>query len=111
MELKKYRVQKADGTQVIIEAENIDKAITIAKSKFGQLPNEINAKIIEGILSKLSVFCENLSVSISNIREDKRSLDWGTLYDKLNTISDDLNNTGEEVRDSLNSMVKLRKDN
>lgn len=110
MILKKYRIQKADGKSVIIEAENMEKAITIAKSKFGQLPNEINAEIIGDVLSKLSLFCERLSEEISNMREDRKSYEWGVLYDKLNQLSEEFTETSLEIKTLSSSMVKINKE-
>ena len=53
-QLLKYRVRLADGSSTIVEATNAHNAASIARSKIGQLPNDINRKIKKDMISTIN---------------------------------------------------------
>lgn len=110
MSLKKFRVGKSDGTSVIIEAKNMEDAITQARSQFGQLPNDINNKITISIISDANSLIRDLGELIVNLKKGCRSLEWEEVYASAHSIMQRLNETSEDIKKLAGSMVKVDKD-
>ena len=49
--MKTYRVRCSNGNVEIIEAESMEAAVSLARKKFGKLPNEINKEISVEIIN------------------------------------------------------------
>lgn len=103
----KYRVICPDGKSVIIEASNMENARTIARSRFGQLPNDINHNIVSDILSDLSSLIGEITNNSSSLRQSTREYDWEAVYSTFNNISDMLSNKSAEIKSRAGSMVKI----
>ena len=111
MQLKKFRVIKADGEVVIIEAQNIENAISIARSQFGQLPNDINEKIALSLLSELSNLVKLFNDTSASIRKSNRELDWEAVYRASKGISKTLEESKVKINTLAGSLVKVEKEN
>lgn len=105
----KYRVICPDGNSVIIEASNMENARTIARSRFGQLPNEINQSIVSDILSDLNSLIGDITTQSSSLRQNTREYDWDVVYSTLNNISGILSTKSSEIKSRAGSMVKINK--
>lgn len=110
MQLKKFRVIKADGEVVIIEAKNIENAISIARSQFGQLPNDINEKIALSLLSELSGLGKLFNGASASIKKGNRELNWGAVYKASKSISEALKVSEEKINTLAGSLVKVEKE-
>lgn len=109
--MKKYRVQKSDGTVEIIEALNIDDAVSKARSLFGQLPNDINNAITTQLLNDLTSIESKISDGIESIREENRILNWNAVYCKIHEILGLMKECEEQTKQLVGSMVKINKEN
>lgn len=111
MQLKKFRVTKADGEVVIIEAQNIENAISIARSQFGQLPNDINEKIAISLLNELTSLGKLFNDASASIKKGNRELDWETVYKASKSISEALKVSEDKINTLAGSLVKVEKEN
>lgn len=107
--MKKYRVTKPDGTHVIIEALNMEDAITKARAQFGKLPNDINNEILNEVSTVLSALGSQLDEASSHIRDSKKSLCWEDAYKSVKDLSKRLADTSEAISKKVGSMVKINK--
>ena len=111
MQLKKFRVTKADGEIVIIDAQNIENAISIARSQFGQLPNDINEKIAIDLLTEFSNLGKLLNEASVSIKKGNRDLDWETVYRASKRISEAFKVSEDKINTLAGSLVKIDKEN
>ena len=109
-ELKKFLVRTADGKTITIEAQNAHDAVTKARNLVGQLPNEINTKIIKKLLVDLQSTISFLSETSDNIRANGRELDWEKIYLAVKDISVNLKTKAETYTQMAGSMVKINKE-
>lgn len=107
MALKKFRVQKADGSTVIIEANNIEDAISQARSRFGQLPNDINNKISVEVIAKINSLIGELEYDKELLKQNYRNMEWESYYDETHSISNKLKEYADEFNNLVGSMVKI----
>lgn len=108
--MKKFRVAKVDGTYEIIEAQNMENAISIARNKFGQLPNDINNKIVENISGSVQALSREIEECLKHIKLGAKELDWNSVYVNVHRIVKELNSTSEELSKQAGSMVKVDKE-
>lgn len=108
--MKKFRVAKVDGTYEIIEATNMENAISIARNKFGQLPNDINNKIVEDISHSIQLISRSIENNSKQIRLGAKELDWNRVYVNVHRIIDELILTSKELEKQAGSMVKINKE-
>ena len=106
---KKFRVQKADGSTVIIEANNIEDAISQARSRFGQLPNDINNKISIEVITKINALIGELEYNKELLKKDYKNMEWGAYYDETHSISNKLKEYADEFNNLVGSMVKIER--
>ncbi|MEG1565346.1 MAG: hypothetical protein RR342_01210 [Bacilli bacterium] len=108
--MKKFRVTKADGTIEVIEALNLENAASIARHKFGQLPNDINTEIVNNAINSLLKLSKELEKNVSEIRRFSKDLDWDSAYNRTHKIIESLVTTGVEQSKLIGSMVKIDKE-
>lgn len=111
MQLRKFRVTKSDGEVVIIEAQNIENAISIARSQFGQLPNDVNEKIAINLLNELSNLGKLFNETSASIKKGNRDLDWESVYKASKGISKALKISEDKINTLAGSLVKVEKEN
>lgn len=109
MTQKKFRVQKADGTTVIIEANNIDDAISKARSQFGQLPNDINNKISISTIEKINSLIGELDYEKELLKKELKVMEWESYYKEAHSISAKLREYADTIDSLVGSMVKINK--
>lgn len=109
MSLKKFRVTKANGEVVIIEAVNMEDAISKARSQFGQLPNDINDKIVSDLVYNLTALMRKLGESISEIKHHSKEMEWTEIYRVANKLSEDAVLASNDIKSLVGSMVKISK--
>lgn len=105
--MKKYRIAKVDGTYDIIVANNIDQAISIARNKYGQLPNEINKKIIKDTNELLQEMVDEIEKCRDTMLQESKELDWNAVYNRINECMKTTEDKGRDIRNKLGSMVKI----
>lgn len=109
MSLKRFRVTKSDGSVEIIEANNMDDAISKAKHQFGKLPNDINAEIVEDVISNIKALMTNLGESITQVRASSKELDWEKVYVTVKQMCSSLQDDSDVINKLVGSMVKVDK--
>lgn len=109
MSLKKFRVTKANGDVVIIEAANMEDAISKARSQFGQLPNDINDKIVSDLVYNLTALMRKLGESITEIKHHNKEVEWTEIYNIANKLSEDAVLASNDIKSLVGSMVKISK--
>lgn len=106
--MKKFRVAKSDGTSVIIEAQNIDEAILIARKKFGPLPNDVNKKITDDALNSIQISMKELESYYKAIKLSEKELDWKEVYLTIHKIVDTFNVVGNDLKKFSENMVGIK---
>ena len=109
--VKNFSVLTLDGKRVIIEARNAHDALTIARNEIGQLPNDINTKIVKNLTADINTTISLLANTCSQIKEKGRELDWEKVYKEIKELSSILSEKSETYSQMDGSMVKVRKDN
>lgn len=110
MELKKYRVQKADGSTVIIDAYTIKDAVMKAREQFGQLPNDINNKISEEGIEKIISLISELEYSKEKLIKNLKNMEWESYYRESHSISAKLREYADAIDSLVGRMVKINKE-
>ena len=110
MSLKKFRVTKANGEVVIIEAKNIEDAASLARSRFGQLPNDINDKISTNLITDITNLIRQLSENVIEIKKAEKSMEWEKVYAVSHSIINSLSSTSEDIGKLVGSLVKIDKE-
>lgn len=112
--LLKYRVNLADGTSMIVEASNIHNAISLARGMMGQLPNDINKKVVTKITSIIDNEIQDLVNLKNSIQTDARELDWTTIYNRIKNFVETINapeSNIQKLNETSGSLVKVNKEN
>ena len=112
--LLKYRVNLADGTSMIVEASNIHNAISLARGMMGQLPNDINKKVVTKITSIIDNEIQDLVNLKNSIQTDARELDWTTIYNRSKNFVETINapeSNIQKLNETSGSLVKVNKEN
>lgn len=109
--MKKYRVTKSDGTKVIIEANNLEDAVSKARAQFGKLPNDINKEIMSEVSAVLKALNSELIETNTHVLDSKKSLCWDEAYSKVKNISKSLVDAAETISQKAGSMVKIKRQN
>lgn len=105
--LKKYRVKTVDGKVKFIEAKNIHDAQSIARIEIGQLPNEVNLKILEKVLAELQEFIFDTKSDIVKLKSDGKNLDWNSVNQKIKDISKHMTSESTRFNQLAGSMVRI----
>lgn len=108
--MKKFRVTKVDGTVEIIEANNMENAISLARNKFGQLPNDVNTKIVNNVIDSLYYISNKVKQSYAEIRSGAKELDWEKVYAITHENIEALKQEIEKQEKLVGSMVKINKE-
>lgn len=106
--MKKYRVTCSNGNIEIIEAENMDAAISIARKKFGKLPNEVNKEISSEIIKKSVDLVNKLKEHLDSIKENSRVFSWDDVYRSADEISKMFTENGEEIGSLCKKLKKVK---
>lgn len=106
--MRTYRVAKVDGTYDLISANNIEQAISIARNKYGQLPNDINKKIVNQIDTILHEITEQISNYRESVSQSVKELDWNSVYVQINKLMLFTDDKQIDIRNKLGSMVKIK---
>lgn len=112
--LLKYRVNLADGTSLVIEATNAHNAASIARSKVGQLPNEINMKIKKDLINSINKELKMLVDLKEIILTSSNNLDWENVYGSINsylTHFQEKDSNITKIKELNGSLVKINKEN
>lgn len=108
--MKKFRVTKVDGTVEIIEANNMENAISLARNMFGQLPNDVNTKIVNDVIDSLYEISTAVKDAYITIRSGAKELDWEKVYAETHKVIEDLKTEIEKQEKLVGSMVKINKE-
>lgn len=108
--MKKFRVTKVDGTVEIIEAANMENAISLARNKFGQLPNDVNTKIVNDVMDSLYSISNEIKNAYIEIRSKAKELDWESVYSITHSNIEKLKQEIEKQEKLVGSMVKVNKE-
>lgn len=107
--MKKFAVTLADGNRQIIEAANLHDAISKARMQYGQLPNDINAKIVNNISDNIDSMISSLSAIKASLQDSAKNLDWNSVYATAGKTCDSLNAYASDIHDARGSLVKVDK--
>lgn len=105
--MKKFAVTLADGNHVIIEAVNLHDAVSKARMQYGQLPNDINAKIVNGMSDNIDAAIEVLRRTKQTIQDSAKNLDWTDVYTSIGAMCDNLQSCASDMHDARGSLVKV----
>ena len=108
--MKKFRVTKVDGTVEIIEANNMENSISLARNKFGQLPNDVNTKIVNDVIDSLYNISSIVKNAYIDIRSGAKELDWEKVYAMTHDVIESLKQETEKQEKLVGSMVKINKE-
>lgn len=106
--LKKYRIKSSDGNTKIIYARNMHDAKSKARIEFGQLPNDINLKIVKKVLENLQDTFSYLKDETDKLKNGSKDLNWNEVYSDIKNISDYLKNNSLLFLELAGSMVKIK---
>lgn len=105
--LKKYRVKTIDGSIRYIEAKNIHDAKSKARIEIGQLPNEVNLKIVKKVLVELQDLIDSINEKHTSVKQAGKDLDWDITHKIIKDISNMLIDESTSLSQLAGSMVKL----
>ena len=106
--LKKYRVRTLDGGIKFVMAKNIHDAKSIARMEIGQLPNDVNLKIVKRVLAELQNNITEIENVIEELKISGKNLDWDEVNSKIKEISTQMMNKSISFKELAGSMVKLK---
>ena len=105
-ELKWYKVKTAKGETKVIEALNMHDAVTKARIKFGNLPNDINSDISKKVLNLLEDCLTSLKDYSSRIKSESKSFDWCDVNSSIYDLAKYLEDTSSDIKGIAGSMIK-----
>lgn len=105
--LKKYRVRTVDGTIKYIGAKNIHDAKSIARIEIGQLPNDVNLKIVKKVLAELQDDIDYITKEHNQIKADSKNLDWDNVNKRIKNIATQLLDKSTAFSQMAGSMVRI----
>lgn len=107
--MKKFAVTLADGRREIIEASNLHDAVSKARIQYGQLPNDINAKIVSNISNTIDEVILKLRKTKMSLEESAKELDWNNIYLIASELCNNLEEYASDIHDARGSLVKVDK--
>lgn len=108
--LRKYRVRTVDGGVRLILAKNMHDAKSKARLEIGQLPNEVNLKILSKVLADLQDLQDTLKQKSINLKTEGKNLNWDEVNQEIKVISEQMNTYVNSFKELAGSMVKLKSD-
>ena len=106
--LKKYRVKTIDGGSQIVLAKNIHDAKSKARIELGQLPNEVNLRIVNKVLDILNTSMIMFNETTNNLKKESKVLNWDEVYTLLKESSERMLKTADDFKELAGSMVKIK---
>jgi septation ring formation regulator EzrA len=108
--LKKYRVKTVDGKVHIIEAKNIHDAQSKARLDIGQLPNDINLKIVDKVLAELQNDLYSIKEVARNLKNESKNLNWDEVHTSIKELSEHMMKQSTSLKQLAGSMAKIKND-
>lgn len=108
--LKKYRVKTIDNEVKIVLAKNIHDAMSKARLEVGQLPNDVNLKVVSNALTLLQDKINSLKEISDLIKVNSKDYNWDSIYEQLKSLQNDFTNDADTINDLAGSMVKINKE-
>lgn len=108
--LKKYRVRTVDGDIKFVMAKNIHDAKSIARIEVGQLPNDVNLKIVKRVLAELQESMEALKNEYDVLKVEGKDLDWDKVNSRIKNIATQMINKSTSFNQLAGSMVRVKND-
>lgn len=105
--MKKFAVTLVDGQRVLIDAVNLHDAVSKARIQYGQLPNDVNAKIAQDIKEAVNTDIDKLSKHLSSLLTASENLDWESVYLHAGHLCDVAKDLSEYVDDARGSLIKV----
>lgn len=108
--LKKYRVRTIDGEIKFVMAKNIHDAKSIARIEVGQLPNDVNLKIVKRVLAELQDDIESLKIEYETLKLDGKDLEWDKVNSRIKSIATLMMEKSTSFSQLAGSMVRIKND-
>lgn len=105
--LKKYRVKTVDGQIRFVMAKNIHDAKSKARLEVGQLPNEVNLKIVKRALAEFQEIIDTLTSMDTKLKQSGKDLEWNLTNSQLKEISKYLEEKSTSISQLAGSMVRI----
>lgn len=105
--MKKFAVTLSNGKRVFISAVNLHDAVSKARIQYGQLPNDVNSKIVQDIRDSVNADIQELQRGLETISNAAKTLDWTTVYQAAGTLCSTASSLSEYVDDARGSLVKV----
>lgn len=107
--MKRFAVTLSDGKREIIEAANMHDAVSKARMQYGQLPNDINTKIVNSISDNLDNIISAFKAAKLLLQDSAKNLDWNAVYELTGKVCNDMSSYASDIHDARGSLVKVDK--